>query len=378
MRQTKLIMSNFGLYIHVPFCASRCVYCGFYSTTRSQLMRCYVDAVCAEMRLRSNYLKGTLRTVYLGGGTPSQLPAELLQLLFSNIEDVYGRPQGEVTIECNPDDVTEAYARQLALLPVNRVSMGVQTFSNSRLRFLHRRHTAQEARHAVAILREAGIGNISIDLMFGFPGETMAEWESDINEALALNVEHISAYSLMYEEGTPLYKMLKDGRVSEIDEQLSNDMYDRLCDLLTEAGYEHYEISNFAKSGFRSQHNSSYWHQTPYIGLGAAAHSFDIRSRQWNVANVDDYIMSIGKGIVPMEREQLSDSTRYDDLITTALRTSEGIEVDAVAEPYRSYMLRMAAPYVSRGLLTLSAGRLALSRQGIKVSDMVMADMMYV
>lgn len=378
MRQTKLIMSNFGLYIHVPFCASRCVYCGFYSTTRSQLMRCYVDAVCAEMRLRSGYLKGTLRTVYLGGGTPSQLPAELLQLLFSNIEDVYGRPQGEVTIECNPDDVTEAYARQLALLPVNRVSMGVQTFSNNRLRFLHRRHTALEARHAVTILREAGIGNISIDLMFGFPGETMAEWESDINEALALNVEHISAYSLMYEEGTPLYKMLNDGRVSEIDEQLSNDMYDRLCDLLTEGGYEHYEISNFAKPGFRSRHNSSYWHQTPYIGLGAAAHSFDIRSRQWNVANVDDYIKSIDKGIVPMEREQLSDSTRYDDLITTALRTSEGIEVDAVTEPYRSYMLRMAAPYISRGLLTLSAGRLSLTRNGIKVSDMVMADMMYV
>lgn len=378
MRQTKLIMSNFGLYIHVPFCASRCVYCGFYSTTRSQLMRCYVDAVCAEMRLRSGYLKGTLRTVYLGGGTPSQLPAELLQLLFSNIEDVYGRPQDEVTIECNPDDVTEAYARQLALLPINRVSMGVQTFSNSRLRFLHRRHTAQEARHAVKILREAGIGNISIDLMFGFPGETMAEWESDINEALALNVEHISAYSLMYEEGTPLYKMLNDGRVSEIDEQLSNDMYDRLCDLLTEGGYEHYEISNFAKPGFRSRHNSSYWHQTPYIGLGAAAHSFDIRSRQWNVANVDDYIMSIGKGVVPMEREQLSDSTRYDDLITTALRTSDGIDVDAVTEPYRSYMLRMAAPYISRGLLTLSAGRLSLTRNGIKVSDMVMADMMYV
>ena len=378
MRQTKLIMSNFGLYIHVPFCASRCVYCGFYSTTRSQLMRCYVDAVCAEMRLRSGYLKGTLRTVYLGGGTPSQLPAELLQLLFSNIEDVYGRPQGEVTIECNPDDVTEAYARQLALLPINRVSMGVQTFSNSRLRFLHRRHTAQEARHAVKILREAGIGNISIDLMFGFPGETMAEWESDINEALALNVEHISAYSLMYEEGTPLYKMLNDGRVSEINEQLSNDMYDRLCDLLIEGGYEHYEISNFAKPGFRSRHNSSYWHQIPYIGLGAAAHSFDIRSRQWNVANVDDYIKSIGKGIVPMEREQLSDSTRYDDLITTALRTSEGIDVDAVTEPYRSYMLRMAAPYISRGLLTLSAGRLSLTRNGIKVSDMVMADMMYV
>lgn len=378
MRQTKLIMSNFGLYIHVPFCASRCVYCGFYSTTHSQLMRCYVDAVCAEMRLRSGYLKGTLRTVYLGGGTPSQLPAELLQLLFSNIEDVYGRPQGEVTIECNPDDVTEAYARQLALLPVNRVSMGVQTFSNSRLRFLHRRHTAQEARHAVKILREAGIGNISIDLMFGFPGETMAEWESDINEALALNVEHISAYSLMYEEGTPLYKMLNDGRVNEIDEQLSNDMYDRLCDLLTEGGYEHYEISNFAKPGFRSRHNSSYWHQIPYIGLGAAAHSFDIRSRQWNVANVDDYIKSIGKGIVPMEREQLSDSTRYDDLITTALRTSDGIDVDAVTEPYRSYMLRMAARYISRGLLTLSAGRLSFTRNGIKVSDMVMADMMYV
>ena len=208
-----------ALYVHIPFCRSRCIYCGFYSTTLTQLAAKYVEAVCTELNMLAadpcyRRLLQAVRTVYIGGGTPSQLSPALLARLFGAIAQVCGplAPM-EVTIECNPDDLTEAYAASLARLPVNRVSMGAQTFSDRRLRFLHRRHNARQVGQAVQRLRAAGISNISIDLMFGFPGETLAEWEADIREALALQVEHISAYSLMTEPGTPLSRMISEGEV---------------------------------------------------------------------------------------------------------------------------------------------------------------------
>ena len=195
--------------------------------------------------------------------------------------------------------------------------MGAQTFADSRLRLLHRRHNSDEVKHAVKLLREAGIKNISIDLMFGFPDESLSQWKEDISAAMALNVEHISAYSLMYEEDTPLWKMLDTGKVKEIDEELSLTMFKELVCQLTDAGYEHYEISNFARPGYRSRHNSSYWHQVPYIGLGAAAHSFDLNSRQWNVADLKLYIEEINNGIIPMEREELDNDTTSAVIITS-------------------------------------------------------------
>ena len=210
-----------------------------------------------------------VETVYLGGGTPSQLTGTLLRQLFDHLYQTFDiSPDAEVTIECNPDDVTEAFAEMLKTLPVNRVSMGAQTFQPERLRFLRRRHTAEQVKEAVGRLRQVGIRNISVDLMYGFPNETMAEWERDIQQAIALDVEHLSAYALQYEEGTPLYRMLERGEVSEIDEELERQMYFRLMDALAEAGFEHYEISNWGKPGRHSRHNSSYWKQTPYIGLG--------------------------------------------------------------------------------------------------------------
>ena len=383
-----------GIYVHIPFCASRCIYCDFYSTTRLDLRQRYVDALCREMSLRSDYLKEQVHTIYIGGGTPSQLSPTQLRQLFSSLETCFASvlpditQLDEVTIECNPDDVTADYAQALASLPVNRVSMGVQTFNDERLGFLRRRHCAQQAETAVRLLREAGIGNISIDLMYGFPDETIEEWHRDIDRALALNVEHISAYSLMYEEGTPLTRLLQQGRVKEVDEELSLQMYSTLVDRLTAAGFEHYEISNFAKqipnsplsfyNSHRSLHNSNYWNQTPYIGLGAAAHSYNVVSRQWNPADIDVYLQGIEAGHPVVEIEMLNDDMRYNDIVLTALRTIEGLDLSRLTPVQSSYCLQQARRFLSDGLLQQRDDHLILTRRGLFVSNMVMSELMKV
>lgn len=376
-----------GLYIHIPFCKSRCIYCGFYSTVGQELRQRYIDALCHEMEIRylppSPYKeRECISTVYLGGGTPSQLTAEQLQQLFLYINKVYGCEAEEVTIECNPDDITPEYAAILSQLPVNRVSMGAQTFDDCRLRFLHRRHTAAQVPQAVQHLRAAGIRNISIDLMYGFPHETLDDWQRDIDAALALNVEHLSAYCLMVEEGTPLYEKLRNEgkeKIKECDEDTERLMYERLIDQLTAAGYEHYELSNFAKPGFRSRHNSSYWHDVPYIGLGAAAHSYDGQCRQWNVSDIRQYIESIEQGKIPCEQEWLDDDTRYNDRIATTMRTSDGLDLNSLSEKHRQYCLKEARPYIADGLLQLTDDlRLVLTRKGLFVSDMVMSALVFV
>lgn len=372
-----------GIYIHIPFCKSRCIYCGFYSTTLLDLRKKYINAVCREMELRKNYIREPFSTIYLGGGTPSLLDEAELTKLFLYINNVYDVDRNaEITMECNPDDITPKFTNMLSRLPINRISMGAQTFADSRLRLLHRRHNSDEVKHAVKLLREAGIKNISIDLMFGFPDESLSQWKEDISAALALNVEHISAYSLMYEEDTPLWKMLDTGKVKEIDEELSLTMFKELVCQLTDAGYEHYEISNFARPGYRSRHNSSYWHQVPYIGLGAAAHSFDLNSRQWNVADLKLYIEEINNGIIPMEREELDNDTTFNDIITTALRTSDGIDLNALetrlGKRYRNTLISAAGKHLEQGLLEIRHDRLRLTAEGIFISDMVMSDLMIV
>lgn len=271
--------------------------------------------------------------------------------------------------------------------------MGAQTFSDHRLSFLHRRHKAADVKAAIERLRGINIHNISIDLMFGFPGETLEDWEKDIDEAITLGVEHISAYSLMYEEGTALYRMLGQGKIEEIDEETSRQMYELLITLLTSAGYEHYEISNFAKPGCRSRHNSSYWHEVPYIGIGAAAHSYRRETkrgeenkievtRSWNVDNIREYIASIQQGKLPSESESLDLSTRYNDLITTALRTSDGIDIEKMKKEFgvqsASQMMQEAEKHIRRGLMKINNGKLSLTHQGLYISDDIMSDFMIV
>ena len=315
-----------------------------------------------------------IKTIYLGGGTPSQLTGDQLRQLFYIINKVYGDEAEEVTIECNPDDVTVEFAEALPRLTVNRVSMGAQTFDNKRLQFLHRRHNAEQVPIAVQRLRDAGISNISIDLMYGFPGETQDDWQRDIDGALALDVEHLSAYCLMIEEGTPLHRM----GIKPCDEETERTMYYALIDRLTAAGYEHYEISNFAKPGYRSRHNSSYWHDVPYFGLGAAAHSYDGKSRSWNVADIKEYIAAIERGERPAEWETFDEDTHYNDSITVALRTSDGLDLNTLSERHRHYCLKEAQRFIDNGLLRMKGHHLILTRKGLFVSDMVMSELIYV
>lgn len=285
-------------------------------------------------------------------------------------------PDAEITIECNPDDIDENYAVELADMGFNRVSLGAQTFSDDRLRMIRRRHNARQVDNAVAMLRNAGINNISIDLMFGFPDETLSQWESDINHAIALQPQHISAYSLMYEEGTPLHRMLTEGKIIETDEDLSLQMFETLVSSLTAAGYEHYEISNFAKTSFRSRHNSNYWRDVPYIGLGAAAHSYDILKRSWNVADIKEYIRIANSGSRPIEDYETIDSiTHYNDIVTTALRTREGIALEKLPPEQREYLLHAARPMAERGLLTITDTHIHLTPRGIFVSNSIMTEL---
>ena len=386
-KKIALIAYMAGLYIHIPFCASRCIYCGFYSTTLMELRDRYVDALCHEMALRQEALvqQGlplpSLDTIYIGGGTPSQLSPRHLKILFGHINKVFSNKATEVTIEMNPDDVTEEYAHALSQLPVNRVSMGAQTFDDTRLRFLNRRHSARQVPQAVKTLREAGISNISIDLMYGFPGETIDNWQDDITKALDLGVEHLSAYCLMIEEGTVLYEKMRNGeneRMRECDEELERQMYYTLTERLKAAGYEHYEISNFALPGRRSRHNSSYWTDLPYIGLGAAAHSYDGRSRCWNVADIRQYINGIENGSPVIDQEWLNDDSRYNDRVMLSLRTCEGIDLSTLQPADRTYLLSLAQKYIDNSLLTAEGDHLRLSNEGLFVSDMIMSDLMKV
>ena len=372
-----------GIYIHIPFCRSRCTYCGFYSTTGLDQRQRYVDAVCRELSIRGT----EVRTIYLGGGTPSQLTIQQLRQIFDALY-IYNKVEEdtEVTIEVNPDDITEEFAKALTTLPVNRISMGIQTFDDQRLRFLRRRHTSDQAVNAVKTLRHAGFQNISIDLMYGFPDETLDEWMSDLSQAIALNVEHISTYCLMIEEGTPLYQQFQQGHIVEPDEELERQMYEMLIDQLQTAGYEHYEISNFARTGYRSRHNSSYWTEIPYIGIGAAAHSYDLKSRSWNVTDIHQYIEGMERGERIYEEEVLNDDTRYNDTITVALRTKEGINLSQLTKEYHDYLIKNARRYIDDGLLELKdvgdassqTSHLHLTRRGLFVSDMVMSDLMMV
>jgi oxygen-independent coproporphyrinogen-3 oxidase len=368
-----------GLYIHIPFCASRCIYCNFYSTTHAELKQRYVDAVCKEMESRPpspSQERERIETIYLGGGTPSQLTHDQLRQLFLYINKVYhigDRP--EITIEMNPDDVTAEYATVIQQLDINRVSMGAQTFNDERLRFLHRRHTANQVQQAVKTLRDAGIHNISIDLMYGFPNETIADWERDIDAALALGVEHISAYCLMIEEGTPLWRLTIENGELRIDEELERQMYELLMDKLTAAGYEHYEISNFAKPSYRSLHNSSYWQDIPYIGLGAAAHGYDGKRRSWNVSDIKQYIDGIERGERDYDYEDIDDDTHYNDRITTALRTSDGLDLGTLSERHRRYCLKEAQKFIDDGMLHIADNHLALTRNGLFVSDYIMSSL---
>ena len=376
-----------GIYIHVPFCQSRCAYCDFYSTTLLRHREAYVETVCHELRHRSAELGGELiGTIYFGGGTPSTLTAKEIGKILDTIVDVYTIANAqdlEITLEANPDDLTEEYVAALRTLPINRISMGIQSFHDRTLRLVGRRHTATEAIEAVHRCQRMGLTNISIDLMYGLPGETMDDWSYSLDQAIALKVPHISAYHLTYEEDTRLWRMKEQGLVAPIGEEQSIEAFNLLRTRLLAAGYEHYEISNFALPDRHSRHNSSYWKGTLYIGIGPGAHSYDGNSRRWNLGDLGEYIATPHDEDVPHEAEHLTTDERYDERVITELRTAQGIDLERLltdfGKRYHTHCMHCAKPYIHRGQLVLTTdNHLRLTPESIFVSDAVMRDLLYV
>ena len=375
-----------GIYIHIPFCESRCAYCDFYSTTLLRHREAYIETVCRELQSRLHELAGKqIKTIYFGGGTPSTLTIEELERVFRCIADLKATDDMgniEITLEANPDDLTETYVQGLRTLPINRISIGLQSFHDRTLRLVGRRHTAAEAIGAVRRCQGMGLTNISIDLIYGLPGETLEDWSHSLDQAIALDVPHISAYHLTYEEGTRLWRMKEQGIVTPIDEEQSIAAFNMLRSKLLAAGYQHYEISNFALPDFHSRHNSSYWQGTRYIGIGPGAHSYDGTNRRWNLSSLTDYIATPPGEDVPHEVEHLSTEERYDERIITELRTARGIDLTGLladfGERYHAHCLRCATPYMNRGQLIHTADNyLHLTPESIFISDAVMRDLLY-
>lgn len=367
-----------GIYIHIPFCQSRCMYCDFYSTTHSgEWMSQYLLALQREFRSRQDQVgQGPFHTLYVGGGTPSQLPPHLLRQLFYTIEQHFSlHADAEVTIEANPEDVTPAWLAALRHTPANRISMGVQTFHNDILSFLRRRHNAATAIRAVKLCRQAGYHNLSLDLIYGLPRQSLDIWQADLEQITRLRVPHLSAYALQYEPGTTLYNMKQQGLVEEADEELSVQMYHLLCTHAQQMGMEHYEVSNFGLPGYRSCHNSSYWQQQPYWGFGPGAHSYDgLFSRRWNSANLTHYLQA--QADVPHDGETLTPEERYNEIVFTRLRTSDGLPLHLLCSADRAYCLRMSSPHLHTGQLILQNNTLCLHPQAVFVSDGIVSDLM--
>lgn len=324
-----------GIYLHVPFCNSRCIYCGFCSTVSKGLRQKYIPALKREISERGDFFSSLyesdriVKTLYVGGGTPSILPPELLKEAVSAIRETFTIAEEiEFTVEVNPDDITEDYAGSLRKMGVNRVSMGVQSFKDSHLKWMRRRHDSQTAVNAYRILRKAGFDNISLDLIFGFPRMTVGDWEDNLDTIIELNPEHISAYQMGIDPDTPLERMEKSGEFSLPSQEDSERMYKILQAKLKVAGYVQYEVSNFCKPGYHSRHNSSYWNRTPYLGLGPGAHSFIGMAREWNTSDIATWC---NLSILPLrEGETLSPEDVFNEILMLGLRTTAGVSLDTL------------------------------------------------
>lgn len=373
-----------GIYIHVPFCKTRCIYCDFYTRTDMSPKYNYVLAICKEIELRKSYIADEIvDTIYFGGGTPSQLSIEDFNKIFETIYNTFEvSSDAEITMEANPDDLDISYLDSLQALPFNRLSMGVQSFNDDELKFLKRRHSSKRALDVVNTCKSLGYNNISIDLMYGLPNQTMDIWQRNLDKAISLDIQHISSYHLIYEQGTRLYRLFKMGDVKAVDEELSVEMFSLMIDKLGSAGFEHYEISNFARNGLYSRHNSSYWLGKKYLGLGPAAHSFDGDNRAWNIPSISKYIAAIGEHRLPLEIENLDRNTRYNDFILTGMRTMWGVDLIELERLFgtklKDYCMKNVQRYIDEGFVYKEANVLKLSRNGIFISDGIMSDMMWV
>ena len=369
--------TNSMIYLHIPFCHRKCTYCAFYSVVAAGDRQAYVDALCKELAMRRHEAGHPVSTVYFGGGTPSVLSVGQLGQIVDALAAHYdiGAVE-ETTLEANPEDLTPEYLHALAALGFfNRISIGVQSFSDSDLKLLNRRHSALQAVEAVHNAFDAGFENISIDLIYGLPHSDTEQWRENLRQVEQLPVSHLSAYALTIEPGTILAKQVESGRIVTVGEEEVLRQYGALCMWAGEHGFEQYEISNFCRPGCKARHNSRYWDRTPYLGVGAAAHSFDGEYRRWNVADVKQYVESVAAGHIAHEEEQLGLKDAHNEYLMTALRTVEGIAKDKVMQPFAARLAKEVQKFVDAGWVEETPTHYRPTAEGLLHADGMAAEL---
>ncbi|MBK7028293.1 MAG: radical SAM family heme chaperone HemW [Bacteroidales bacterium] len=369
-----------GIYLHIPYCKQKCHYCNFYSVANKMHREEIVPMMMRELKLQKDYLEGaSINTIYFGGGTPSLLSGDEISLLLSGIQELFHvEPDAEITLEANPDDLTPVKIKSLIHTGINRLSIGIQSFSDQDLVFLNRVHSGKQAKTCIKRAQDAGFTDLSIDLIYGIPTLSSDQWEYNLMTALDFDIPHISAYALTVEDKTPLAVMIRKGKMPDVNDAVQLQHFEMLLDLLNAHGYQHYEISNFCLPGKYARHNTSYWKGIPYLGIGPSAHSFNGESRQWNVSGITPYIQALKEGKLPFEKEVLSQSQKFNEYIMTSLRTIWGCDLSHIEKTFGKEWLQQtiedASIHIKNESLTLRNDHLTLSKKGKFRADGIAAD----
>lgn len=371
-----------GIYIHIPYCKRFCSYCDFYHVEAPDNFDNFTEALLTEAERRRSYIGNeSVSTIYIGGGTPSVIPVNDIMKILWKLKELFTMDKNsEITIELNPDDISRIYLEDLKTTPVNRISLGIQSWKDADLKLLNRRHNAAQATSALEAVFMAGYENVTIDLIYGIPGMTLKEWAFNLEKSFSYDIKHLSAYHLSFEPGTLVWKMKEKDQINEIDEEESTSQFNLLIDMAVSAGFIHYEISNFGKPGYFSIHNSNYWKQVSYLGLGPSAHSFNGFSRQWNIKDVRKYIKGVKTGTEISVREELDRKTRFNEYIMTSLRTMWGIDLDYIESKFEKegydYIVNLSLKFIDYGLMNQLKNTLVLTNQGKMISDNIISELM--
>jgi len=363
-----------GIYIHIPFCKKACHYCNFHFSTQTKYINEYTSSLLIEIELQKKYLNGKIETLYFGGGTPSLLSTEAIQTIYHKIKDSFDLSNNlEFTLEANPDDLTASQAQDWLNIGVNRLSIGIQSFQPHSLAWMNRAHSVQQSHQAILNAKKAGFTNMSVDLIYGTPQLSDHDLAEDLEILLSYDIPHISCYALTVEEKTVLYSKIQNKHLQDVDAAQQAKQFEYIMQILANAGWEHYEISNFSKPNCRSKHNSNYWNGVPYLGLGPAAHSFNIHSRQWNVANNQLYFQSIKNNSVPFEMETLDTITQFNEYMMISLRQMEGFSFTKIknefGEKYETHVKLIAEPLAKNKQLQKTAMGYTLSKEAKFLAD---------
>lgn len=366
-----------GIYIHIPFCKQACHYCNFHFSTSLKYKSEMVDAIVREIKIRAEYLEDkNLKSIYFGGGTPSLLSVLELNKIFETLSKIYNWTSNtEITLEANPDDLSQDKISELKSTGINRLSIGIQSFNQNDLEYMNRAHTATEAEHCIKKAQDVGIQNITADLIYGAQSSSDKIWENNINTLLAFDIPHISAYCLTVEPGTALHHFVSTGKSKPVDEAKAMSQFDTLISMLNEQGYEHYEISNFAKQGHYAIHNTNYWLGSPYLGIGPSAHSYDGKSvRSWNIAHNPKYMKAISNLTLPIEHEKLTTVDQYNEMVLIRLRTKWGLNLQNITEQFPQFLdhfKKSIATHLQKGNITKQDGSYILTSKGKHFADRI-------